>query len=128
MPCNEIVGEATSTNLHEVSPLLRNLEIKSNIISGSYDYNGGILNSKYGDLKLTIPKGAIKKGDLITLSISTSLFGLFVLPSQRQTNLASPYYWIGVSGSYRFKKSVQVEFQHFAVVTACDPSHYQLLT
>ena len=26
-----------------------------------------------------------------------------------------------------FKKPVQVEFEHFAAVTACDPSHYQLL-
>ena len=50
----------------------------------------------------------------------------FKLPGY-QTNLASPFYWIGVTGSYRFHKPVQVEFEHFAVVTACDPSHYQLL-
>ena len=52
------------------------------------------------------------------------MFGPFVLPSNCQTNLASPYYWIGVSGSYLFQKPIQVEFEHFG---ACDPSHYQLL-
>ena len=116
--------EATS-DCYGLSLLSRNL---ANIISCSCDQNGGVLLSKYGDLKLTVPKGAIKKGDLVTFSVLTSLFAPFILPSRCQTDLASPYYWVRASGSYHFKKSIQVEFQHFAVVTACDPSHYQLLT
>ena len=95
--------------------------------SGSCDHNGGILTSKYGDLIVTIPKGAIKDGDSVTLSLASDLYGPFVLPSKHQSDIVSPYYWIGVSGSYNFQKPVQVEFQHFAVVTACDPSHYQVL-
>ena len=95
--------------------------------SGSCDHNGGVLTSKYGDLIVTIPKGAIEDGDSVTLSLSSNLYGPFVLPTKRQSDVVSPYYWIGASGSYHFQKPVQVEFQHFAVVTACDPSHYQLL-
>ena len=101
----------------------------SRAISGSCDHNGGILISEHGDLKLTIPEGAIKDGDVVTFSIASDLYGPFVLPSKRQADLVSPYYWIGVGGSYHFHKPVQVEFEHFAVVTApCDASHYQLLT
>ena len=59
----------------------------------------------------------------------TCLFGPFILPSCRQHDLASPYYWIGVSESYHFHKLIQVEFEHFASLTvACNPSHFQLLS
>ena len=92
--------------------------------SGSCDHNGGVLTSKYGDLKLTIPKGAIKNGDMVIFCIETGLYGPFALPSNFQADLASPYYWIGVSRLYSFQKPIQVEFEHFG---ACDPSHYQLL-
>ena len=95
--------------------------------SGSCDHNGGVLTSKYGDLIVTIPKGAIKEGDLVTLSLASDLYGPFVLPSKHRSDVVSPYYWIGVSELYHFQMPVQVEFEHFAVVTACDPSHYQLL-
>ena len=91
------------------------------------DYNGGILISKDDSLKITVPRGAIRRGDLVLFATATDLFGSFVLPSKRKADLASPYYWIRVTKSYRFQKPVQVQFEHFAVVTACDPSHYQLL-
>ena len=99
----------------------------SHAVSFSCDHNGRVLTSEHGDIKLTIPKGAIKEGDVVTFSIASDFYGPFVLPSKCQENLVSPYYWIGVSGLYHFHKPVQVEFQHFAAVTACDPSHYQLL-
>ena len=97
----------------------------SHVTSGLYNQNGGVLTSEHGDLKLAIPKGAIKDGDLVTLSLASDLYGPFVLPSKRHSDLVSPYYWIGVSGSYHFQKPIQVEFEHFG---ACDPSHYKLLT
>ena len=97
----------------------------SSISSRVHDHNGGILISKYGDIKITIPEGAIHDGDTVTFHTAADLYGPFVLPSQPQTDLLSPYYWIGVSESYYFEKPIQVEFEHFA---ACDPSHYQLLT
>ena len=90
----------------------------------TFDHNGGTLCSKDGDLRLTIPRGAIKICDLVKLSVSVSLYGPFVLPSTCQADLTSPYYWIGVSRSYQFRKPIDVEFEHFG---ACDPSHYQLL-
>ena len=104
--------------LAEASPLP-----DSNIVSCLCDHNGGIITSEDG-IKLTIPEGAIKDGDLVTFHIATGLFGPFVLPSKCQTDLASPYYWIGVNGSYHFHRPVKVEFEHFG---ACDPSHYKLL-
>ena len=123
-------GEVTS-NLDEMLSSLNELEVKSNITSSSCDHNGGIVISKDGDLKLTIPKGAIKKGDLVEFYITTDLYGRtpFVLPSHlRQADLASPYYHIRVGGSYHFHKPVRVEFEHYAVVTACDLSHFQLFS
>ena len=98
----------------------------SNIVCGSCDHNGGTITSEDG-IKLTIPEGAIKDGDLVTFHITTGLFGPFVLSSKCQSDVVSPYYWIEVSGSYHFQKPIQVEFEHFAVISACDPSHYQLL-
>ena len=108
--------------------LVKSLLPNSNIVSCSCDHNGGIIASEEG-IKVTIPEGAIKGGDLVTFHMATDLFGPFVLPisSKCQSELASPYYQIGVSESYHFHKPVQVELEHFAVVTACDPSHYQLL-
>ena len=92
------------------------------------DHNGGIITSGHGDLRITIPENAIRIGDDVIICISTSLYGPYNLPVHSQTDLTtvrcSPYYWIGVSGSYRFSKPIQVEFEHFG---ACDPSHYQLL-
>ena len=108
----------------------RDLQVKcplSYATSGLCDHNGGVLTSKDGDFKLTIPKDAIKEGDFVTLSIASDLYGPFVLPSNCQADVVSPYYWVAVSESYHFQKPVKVEFQHFAVVTACHPLHYQLL-
>ena len=136
----------TSDNTHDPSSQMLRSEFKSKqrqekitadlqtkcplsrAISVLCDHSGGVVTSEHGDLKLTIPKDTIKDGDVVMFSIASDLYGPFVLPSKRQADLASPYYWIGVSGSYHFQKPVKVEFEHFVVVTACDPSHYQLLT
>ena len=88
------------------------------------DCNGGVLTSKDGDIKITIPEGAIMNGEVVKFYIAVSLYGPFVLPCQ--ANLVSPYYWIGVNRSYHFQKPINVKFEHFAVVT--DPLHYSLLT
>ena len=100
----------------------------SYIVSGSCDHKGGVLTSHHGNIKVTIPEGAIEDGNMVIFDTATSLHGPFVLPSKCQTDLASPYYWIGVAKSYHFQKPVEVEFEHFAVVTACDPSHFKLFT
>lgn len=101
----------------------------SEVLSRTYGHKGGILTSASGDIKITIPKGAIKSEDMVTIATATDLYGPgFAIPSQFQTTgkLVSPYYWIGVAGSYNFQKPIQVEFEHFsAVITS--PSHYVLL-
>ena len=104
------------------------LPSNATIISSVCDHTGGILNTKDGGIKLTIPKDAIKDGDLVNICTATNLYGPFVLPTKCVTGLVSPYYWIGIARSYHFQKPVKVELEHYAVVTACDPSHYQLLT
>ena len=85
---------------------------------------GGTLASSDGDIKVKIPEGAIHDGDKVIICVATDLYAPFVLPSQKQADLVSPYYWIGVIGSYYFQQPIQVEFEHYG---ACDPSHYQLL-
>ena len=93
------------------------------VMSATCNCNGKVITSEDG-VKLFIPKGAIKEGDSITISIATGFCGPFTIPTNRQTDVVSPSYWIKVSGRYHFHKPVQVEFVHFG---ACDPSHYQLL-
>ena len=99
--------------------------VNNNIVSQTFDHNGGMLTSKDG-IKIIVPEGAIKEGDLVSCHTVVDLCGPFVFPSNCLTNLVSPFYWIGVIGSYHFHKPVQVEFEHFGACK-CNPLHYQLL-
>ena len=110
-PRNDTVPDCPLSNVSVVSSM-------------TCDHNGGEINSKNGDIKIHIPEGAIKDGDVVKFYFATALYGHFVLPSNRQTDLVSPYYWIGASRSYYFRKPVRIQFEHFAAVT--NPSHYQL--
>ena len=115
-----------STGVHSSQKLTGEIKcpfINNNIVSSTFDHNGGVLTSNDG-IKVTIPKGAIRDGDLVPLYIVVDSCGPFVFPTRSQTDLVSPYYWIGVS--YHFQKPVQVEFEHYAVIN--DLSHYQLLS
>ena len=96
------------------------------VISFTCDDNGKSITSDDG-IKLTIPKGAVKIGNSVTVEIAAGFCGPFAfLPDcQPDVQLVSPFYWIGVSGSYRFQTPVKVEFEHHAVVT--DSSNYCLL-
>ena len=96
------------------------------VVSFTCDVNGKSIISDDG-IKLVIPRGAVKSGDSVTFEIAVGFCGPFVfLPDyQLDVQLVSPFYWIGVSGSYRFEKPVQVEFEHSAIVT--DPSNYSLM-
>ena len=112
-------------NLHKVITRMNYLQKYICSPSGSVslcDHNGGVVTSEDGAVKLTIPNGAIMDGDLVMFYFVTCLYGPYAfkqhVESHCQHDLASPYYWIGVSESY----------QHYAVVTACDPSHFQLLS
>ena len=120
-PSSDVQAEKSSPNFSNQCPLPNNI-----VLSHRCDHSGGTLASKYGDIKITIPEGAIRDEDIITFHIAADLYGPFVLPSQCRTDLLSPYYWVGISElSYYIQKPIKVEFQHFA---ACDTSHYKLLT
>ena len=47
----------------------------SHAMSGSCDHNGGVLINEGGDLKLTIPQGAIKDEDEVIFCTASDLFG-----------------------------------------------------
>ena len=131
------IGDPLVPSVHEVALPQRSLTnhgIKCplsnvNIVSRKFDHNGGTITSRYGDLRISIPEDAIGVGDVVVICTATSLYGPYNNPVHSQTdltmvNVVSPYYWIGVSGSYHFHKKVQVEFEYFG---ACDPSHHRLL-
>jgi len=101
--------------------------IDGEVVAAIFDSDGGILSSKYGDVKIVVPKGAIHSGDLVKLYIATSLFGYdqFIFPELYDiTTLVSSFCWIG--GSYPFTKPISVEIEHFAVID--DENQYCLFS
>ena len=88
--------------LTPINPLL-----DGSVVSSTCDDNGKSITSDDG-IKLTIPKGAVKKGNSVTVEIATGFCGPFAfLPDcQPDVQLVNPFYWIGVSGSYRFQKNL----------------------
>ena len=112
-----------SADLKNACPL-----ISSEVVTNSCDYNGRTMYSREGDIKIIIPKGAIKKEDLVLFAVASSLYSPFSLPLQYSVaDLVSPYYWIGITGSYYFQKPIEIELEHFAAVTTHDNSHFCLL-
>jgi len=65
---------------------------------------------------VTIPNGAIEKGYTVEIEAATSLFGSYDFPTD--CFRISPYVWIGAS--YRFKKPLEIEVEHHAVVLKDD--------
>jgi len=101
--------------------------IDGKVVAAIFDSDGGILSSKYGDVKIVVPKGAIHSGDLVKLYVATNLFSYdqFIFPEMYDnTELVSSFCWIG--GSYPFMKPISVEIEHFAVID--DPNQYCLFS
>jgi len=97
------------------------------ICSAKFDHNGGELENEYGEIKLVLPRGAIRKGDLVDIQVATSLFSddQFTFQSSHDiSELTSPICWIGAS--YLFLKAVHVEIEHVADIS--NPENYSLLT
>jgi len=97
------------------------------ICSAKFDHNGGELESEYGDIKLVLPKDAIRKGDLVEIQVAASLFSddQFTFQSTHDiSELTSPFCWVGAS--YLFLKAVHVEIEHVADIS--NPENYSLLT
>ena len=117
-PSSPSTTTRTAPALQNMCPFTNN-----DIASIKCDHNGGVMTSIENGIKITIPKGAIGDGSLVTISIAAGLYGPFVLPSNCRNGLISPIFWI--CAPYHFQKAVEVEFEHYG---ACDPSHYQLLS
>ena len=62
-----------SADLEAVCPLK-----DSKVMLHTCDYNGGILISKDGSLKITVPRGAIRRGDLVLFATATDLYNYLV--------------------------------------------------
>ena len=67
---------------------------------------------------LSIGKGAIAKGDKVTIDIGVALHGPFSYPEG--TRPISPIFWICVRENefYKFKKPVDITFQHFLSISS----------
>ena len=67
---------------------------------------------------LTLGKGAIARGDKLTIDIGVALHGPFSYPAG--TRPISPVFWICVRGNefYIFKKPVDITFQHFLHISS----------
>ena len=100
--------------------------INSSVVlsTSTCDHNAAILSSTYGDIKIIVPEGAIKKGDEVKFDFATALFSPFEIATPNHFNLVSPYYWIGVSTSYCFLKEVEVLFEYFTNNPCYNPSHF----
>jgi len=96
----------------------------SPIVSMVFDYTGGVLIVEEHDVRVTIPHGAIEVGQKIQIEVSADLFGNFVVPESYQP--ISAYVWIGAC--YKFKKQLEIEVEHWAVVSQQDLSHLCILT
>ena len=68
------------------------------------------------NVTVNIPTGAIEKGYTVEIEVPASLFGLYDFPEGYFC--ISPYIWIGAS--YRFKKPLEIEVEHHAVVLRDD--------
>ena len=81
--------------------------------SQEFDCNGGELFIKEHAVKITIPVGAIAKGDVVQLEAAASPVGLY--------NIPEGYHPISVyvllEASYLFKKKLKVEIEHDIVVS-----------
>ena len=61
-----VMGDvSTSQKLSPDHDIKCPLSNNTDIVSGRCDHNGGVLISKDGDIKVIIPAGAIKIGDIV---------------------------------------------------------------
>ena len=98
------------------------------IITRTFDYNGGELLIKEHAVKVTVPIGAIDKGCHVQIEAAASLFGPFIILEGYHP--ISAYVWVGAC--YEFKKNLIVEIEHdidiseesndyeVCVLTACE--------
>ena len=92
----------------EVCPLL-----DSNVVEKYFDTEGGQLLIHDHFIKITVPKGAVAKGNEVQIQAAASLIGPYIIPEGFHP--VSAFVWIGAN--YTFEKEVQVQIEHHAVLS-----------
>lgn len=77
----------------------------------TFTHNGGQYISESHDIRISIPKGAIKKHMVVHLQVGVALHGPFSFPDAKQP--VSPIVWIGVTPNINLKKSIEITVPHF---------------
>lgn len=77
------------------------------VLSHRCDHSGGTLASKYGDIKITIPEGAIRDGDTILQQICMAL--LYFLHSVKLI-CSVPIVGLGCPSCIIFKNQFKLNF------------------
>jgi len=83
------------------------------IVTMTFNSDGGVLIIEEHGLKLTIPRGAIEDGIVVEIQAAVSLFGPFII--RNEYHLISGFVWIGAC--YMFNKPLTLEIEHYADVS-----------
>ena len=78
-----------------------------------FGIEGGKLLIDEHSVTITVPEGAVADGNEVQIEAAASLIGPYIIP--KGFHPVSAYVWIGAS--YTFKKIVQVEIEHHAVLS-----------
>ena len=78
-----------------------------------FDAEGDKLLIGKNSVTITVPKGAVAKGDQVQIQAAASLIGPYIIPEGYHP--VSAFVWIGAS--YTFKKHVLVEIEHHAALS-----------
>ena len=77
----------------------------------TFNHNGGQYTSESHNIRITIPKGAIKKHTEADLQVGVALQGPFSFPDKKRP--VSPIVWVGINPTTRLKKSIEITVPHF---------------
>ena len=86
------------------------------LVTKECSYYGQKIEIPDHNVTVTVLQGAIEKGYTVEIEVAASLFGLYEFP--KDCFRISPYVWIGTS--YSFKKPLEIEVEHHAVVAKED--------
>ena len=81
----------------------------------TFDQNGGQYTSQYHDIRITVPKGAIKKHAVVELQVKVTLHGPYTFPDEKRP--ISPIVWVGMSPNIKFKRPIEIRIPHFAEIS-----------
>ena len=77
----------------------------------TFNHNGGQYMSGSHDIRVTIPKGTIKKHAVADLQVRVALQGPFSFPDAKRP--VSPIVWVGVNPNIKLKKPIEITVPHF---------------